>query len=208
MNRSLTPRWREGLDNLLVPVCLSATHVAWGTMRFEPTWMMNIAESAACATQIAIKEGVTPGEINSDALVRRLAERHVMITFFNDLDIGDDNERAAAQYFGTQGFFSSYHARLDEPLTQAVKAAWRNGIQRLQEGTLNAMQLARTVRTAEQQVSPVTDSTRGAFLAAEFTRIEKTDRVPRCNSTPAALHTFQRCIGVAELICRVPHAVH
>jgi len=35
----------QGLDNLFVPVCLSSTHVAWGTIRLEPTWM-NLCESA------------------------------------------------------------------------------------------------------------------------------------------------------------------
>ena len=37
--RSLTPR-REDATNLLVPVCLSASHVAFGSVRMEPTLML------------------------------------------------------------------------------------------------------------------------------------------------------------------------
>ena len=37
--RSLTPR-REDAKNLLVPVCLSASHVAFGSVRMEPTLML------------------------------------------------------------------------------------------------------------------------------------------------------------------------
>ena len=55
----------QGLDNLLVPVCLSSTHVAWGTIRLEPTWM-NIAESAAYAARLAKDQGITPAEIDTD----------------------------------------------------------------------------------------------------------------------------------------------
>lgn len=112
------------MDRLLVPVCLSSTHVAWGTIRLEPTWM-NLCESAGHAASLAIQQKVTPAALDSDLLLRKLAASHVMLSFFNDVDVASDNPRVAAvQYFGTQGFFASYDARLDEPLTDAVRAAW------------------------------------------------------------------------------------
>jgi hypothetical protein len=37
--RALTPR-REDATNVLVPVCLSASHVAFGSVRMEPTLML------------------------------------------------------------------------------------------------------------------------------------------------------------------------
>jgi hypothetical protein len=45
--RSLRPR-REECENLLVPVCLSASHVAFGSVRMEPTLMM-LGEAAGAA---------------------------------------------------------------------------------------------------------------------------------------------------------------
>ncbi|MCA9077173.1 MAG: FAD-dependent oxidoreductase, partial [Planctomycetaceae bacterium] len=75
----------ENLDNLLVPVCLSATHVGWGTIRLEPTWM-SICEAAAHAVVLAKRQHVTPAQINADELVRQLADRRVMLSFFNDIE--------------------------------------------------------------------------------------------------------------------------
>jgi hypothetical protein len=52
----------QGVDNLLVPVCLSSTHVAWGTIRLEPTWM-NLCESAGHAAALAALSKRLPHEV-------------------------------------------------------------------------------------------------------------------------------------------------
>jgi hypothetical protein len=53
--RSLTPKVEE-CTNLLVPVCLSATHAAHGSIRMEPVFMQ-LGQAAAMAAGIAIKQG-------------------------------------------------------------------------------------------------------------------------------------------------------
>ena len=50
--RSLTPR-RGECENLLVPVCLSASHIAYGSIRMEPVFMV-LAQSSAVAAAMAI----------------------------------------------------------------------------------------------------------------------------------------------------------
>lgn len=50
--RAITPR-RDEVANLLVPVCLSASHIAYGSIRMEPVFMV-LAQSAAVAACIAI----------------------------------------------------------------------------------------------------------------------------------------------------------
>ncbi|MBD0279450.1 MAG: FAD-dependent oxidoreductase [Flavisolibacter sp.] len=50
--RSLTPKATE-CKNLLVPVCLSATHIAYGSIRMEPVFMV-LAQSSAVAAAFAI----------------------------------------------------------------------------------------------------------------------------------------------------------
>lgn len=50
--RALLPRKSE-CTNLLVPVCLSASHIAFGSIRMEPVFMV-LAQSAATAAVLAI----------------------------------------------------------------------------------------------------------------------------------------------------------
>ena len=50
--RSITPKKTE-CTNLLVPVCLSASHIAYGSIRMEPVFMV-LGQSAAAAAVMAI----------------------------------------------------------------------------------------------------------------------------------------------------------
>lgn len=159
--RSLLPL---GVDNLLVPVCLSCTHVAWGTVRLEPTWM-NIAESAGHAAALAVRHQVTPAALDPELLLRKLVASHVMVSFFNDLDVSAADPRiAAAQYFATKGFFADYNARLDEPLKDSTRAVWGRGLAALREGTLQPMVLLKQVQAAGAEDSPTGKRSRGEAL--------------------------------------------
>jgi hypothetical protein len=59
--RSLTPR-REDATNLLVPVCLSASHVAFGSVRMEPTLMM-LGEAAGRAAAQAARRAIAVQDV-------------------------------------------------------------------------------------------------------------------------------------------------
>ncbi len=114
----------DGLDNVLVPVCLSATHVAWNTVRLEPTWM-HLAESAAHAAVASCRTGIAPAGLDRAALLRTLARRGVPLAYFNDLEATPGDETvAAAQYFATRGFLPDYDARLSAPLDDGTATAW------------------------------------------------------------------------------------
>jgi hypothetical protein len=68
--RAITPASAE-CSNLLVPVALSATHVAYSSVRVEPTWMA-IGQSAGIAAALAAKEGVTVQSLDYGRLRTRL----------------------------------------------------------------------------------------------------------------------------------------
>lgn len=61
--RSLVPRAEE-CSNLLVPVCLSATHIAYGSIRMEPVFM-ELGQSSAIAASNAIALGVPVQEVKA-----------------------------------------------------------------------------------------------------------------------------------------------
>lgn len=54
--RAITPKQSE-CENLLVPVCLSATHISYGSIRMEPVFMI-LGQSAATAAFHALRDDV------------------------------------------------------------------------------------------------------------------------------------------------------
>jgi hypothetical protein len=67
---SLVPRETE-CENLIVPVCMSASHIAYGSIRMEPVFMV-FGQSAATAAAHAIDEGTSVQKINYPGLRARL----------------------------------------------------------------------------------------------------------------------------------------
>jgi len=75
--RSIVPKANE-CANLLVPVCLSASHIAYGSIRMEPVFMV-LGQSAATAAAHAIDEGVPVQRVDGDKLRRRLlSDRQIL----------------------------------------------------------------------------------------------------------------------------------
>jgi hypothetical protein len=75
--RSIVPKQSE-CENLFVPVCLSASHIAYGSIRMEPVFMV-LGHSAADAAVMAIDENVAVQKINIAALQNRLlAEKQIL----------------------------------------------------------------------------------------------------------------------------------
>ena len=68
--RSLTPKAGE-CANLLVPVCLSASHIAYGSIRMEPVFMV-LGQAAALAAAMAIDAGGSVQQVDVARLKRRL----------------------------------------------------------------------------------------------------------------------------------------
>ncbi len=60
--RSLIPK-REECTNLLVPVCLSASHIAYGSIRMEPVFMV-LGQSSAVAACLAIDDKKSVQEVD------------------------------------------------------------------------------------------------------------------------------------------------
>ncbi len=76
--RSLTPK-KEDCTNLLVPVCLSSSHIAFGSIRMEPVFMI-LGQSAAAAAVIAINKKVSVQEVPYKDLEKiMLAEHQVLM---------------------------------------------------------------------------------------------------------------------------------
>lgn len=70
--RSLTPKVNE-CANLLVPVCLSASHIGYGSIRMEPVFMV-LGQSAATAAVLAVNKKTTVQAVDVKEIQKLLAE--------------------------------------------------------------------------------------------------------------------------------------
>jgi len=75
--RSIVPKAAE-CENLLVPVCLSATHIAYGSIRMEPVFMI-LGQSAATAAVLAMDGKSSVQKLRYDTLRERLlADKQIL----------------------------------------------------------------------------------------------------------------------------------
>ncbi|MGC1272531.1 MAG: FAD-dependent oxidoreductase [Planctomycetaceae bacterium] len=75
--RAILPK-PEDCTNLLVPVALSATHVAFSSIRVEPTWM-TLGHSAGIAASLAASRNSTVQALPYDSLRERLLAQHQIL---------------------------------------------------------------------------------------------------------------------------------
>ena len=79
--RAITPCKSE-CSNLLVPVCVSSSHIAYGSIRMEPVFMI-LGQSAGAAASFAIDDSVPVQDVNYERLRHRLLQDNQV------LELGD-----------------------------------------------------------------------------------------------------------------------
>ena len=94
--RCLTPK-RVECDNLLVPVCLSASHIAYGSIRMEPVFML-LGQSAAKAACLAIDGGVKVQEVDVKEIQRMYVEDPLLDGTPADIIVDDASLDAPAAW--------------------------------------------------------------------------------------------------------------
>ena len=76
---SLTPK-RDECVNLLVPVAASASHVAYGSLRMEPQYMI-IGHAAGVAAKMAVERNAAVQEIDTTALTAKLKAQRAVFEY-------------------------------------------------------------------------------------------------------------------------------
>ena len=119
----IVPRDVEGL---LVPVAASTTHLAFSSIRLEPTWMA-IGQAAGIAAHLAIEADVPVSKVDVARMQRLLLQHGQVLTYFKDLD-PEDPSFPAMQFLGTRGLFQDYNARPGDPLEYAQAVDWLKAV--------------------------------------------------------------------------------
>lgn len=75
--RMLLPKKIQAM-NLLVPVCFSASHVTYSTLRMEPQYMI-IGQAAGVAAKMAIDKGIGLQDVDTGALTAKLRSQRAIM---------------------------------------------------------------------------------------------------------------------------------
>ncbi len=127
--RSLTPK-RSECENLLVPVCLSATHIAYGSIRMEPVFMV-LGQSAAVAASLAIDENCAIQKIDINRLQQILKENPLLNGTPADILVDNEDSNLVTIEGNWQldsiwmGQYKTNYLRLDAPAQGVHRVTFR-----------------------------------------------------------------------------------
>lgn len=133
------------LDNLLVPVAVSSTHVGFCALRLEPIWM-SLGQAAGFAASLSIQQKAPLADVKVAAIQENLIADKSALTYFSDLPL-DSPDFARVQKWALTGAFHGiepwpkklrgekihgqysranpgHAAKLDEALTPELKERW------------------------------------------------------------------------------------
>jgi hypothetical protein len=122
--RSLVPKETE-CKNLFVPVCLSASHIAYGSIRMEPVFMV-LAQSSAVASCMAIDAHQTVQEVDVKKLQSLLAQNPLVDGSTPELLVDNDDSMHVTitgnwKYETNEGYGPSWLRSASSPAMQSVQ---------------------------------------------------------------------------------------
>lgn len=163
--RTITPK---DVDGILVPVAASTTHVAFSTIRMEPTWMA-LGQAAGTAAHFAIANNAELRQVSVEALQRQLLRDGQILTFFRDINASDPAHHAI-QYFGTKGFFDSYVAESGKAVDRSTASTWAGSPLWSGAGPLTWKELQAWAGTVSFAGGPSESVTRGELCRVLYER--------------------------------------
>ncbi|WP_075556033.1 FAD-dependent oxidoreductase [Parabacteroides timonensis] len=114
----------KNVDNLLLPVPVSGSHIGFSTLRMEPCWMA-IGQAAGVSAAIAIDDHVKIQNVCLDKLQEKLLDQKVTLMYFRDMSYTDPNFRLV-QYMGLRGYLPDWNAKLNASIDSETLKNWQS----------------------------------------------------------------------------------
>lgn len=112
------------VDNLLIPVPVSATHVGFSTLRMEPCWMA-LGQAAGVAASLAIDKNASPKNVPIEKIQHVLIKEKATLVYFRDIK-PEHPDYEMIQHMALRGYLPDYHAKLDDKLDAETAKEWSN----------------------------------------------------------------------------------
>lgn len=111
------------VDNLLLPVPVSGSHIGFSTIRMEPCWMA-LGQAAGVASALAIDKQVKVRNIDVSELQKILLDQNATLMYYKDVSRADKDFKMV-QEMGLLGYLPAWEARLDEAVDETTAASWQ-----------------------------------------------------------------------------------
>jgi hypothetical protein len=111
------------VDNLLLPVPVSGSHIGFSTIRMEPCWMA-LGQAAGVAASLSIDHQIKVRNVNVSELQKKLLDQNATLMYFRDVSPADKNFKMI-QHMGLLGYLPEWKARLSDTVDQQTAEAWQ-----------------------------------------------------------------------------------
>lgn len=114
----------KNIDRLLVSLAVSATHVAYSSLRMEPV-RMSLGQAAGTAAVLSIKNNVLPRQVNVGELQKELLKQKQLLYYYSDVSL-DNWAFENIQQITLKGImvgYADYSFDLGKNVTRAEMAA-------------------------------------------------------------------------------------
>lgn len=110
------------VNNLLLPVPVSGSHIGFSTLRMEPCWMA-LGQAAGITASLAIERGTTVQEVDMTTLQELLIRQKATLIYYRDLQ-PESPHFALVQYMGVRGYLPGWEADLQRAVDEDTLGQW------------------------------------------------------------------------------------
>lgn len=110
------------VDNLLIPVPVSGTHVGFSTLRMEPCWMA-LGQAAGVAASLAIDKETSLKNVPIGDIQDILIKGKATLIYYKDVKL-DSPHFPMVQYMGMRGYLPEWEAKLSSPIDKETAEKW------------------------------------------------------------------------------------
>jgi hypothetical protein len=114
----------QKVDNLLIPVPVSGSHIGFSTLRMEPCWMA-MGEAAGIAASLAIDTDCKIKNVKINTLQDKLIKQKATLIYYHDVYV-DNPDFEMVQYMGLRGYLPDWKVNLDGAVDDDTIVLWES----------------------------------------------------------------------------------